>query len=155
MHSSLPSLPLFLSPIHTSFTLNAGFSVSFGDFFYHWNCPEAREHPISGTESHMLWTLVDSDTPSIPLSLSLSLSLSSYPSLPSFLSLHVFESGFLSSSLLVEVYASIPDHQDVQGEWVSVTVSSKLIFLLTESSVVGREWNVVHHVPPLCDRVLK
>ena len=103
----------------------------------------------------MLWTLVDSDTPSIPLSLSLSLSLSSYPSLPSFLSLHVFESGFLSSSLLVEVYASIPDHQDVQGEWVSVTVSSKLIFLLTESSVVGREWNVVHHVPPLCDRVLK
>jgi len=35
-----------------------------------------------------------------------------------------------------------------------VSVSIKLIFLLTESSVVGHEWNVVHPLPPLPDRVL-
>ena len=100
---------------------------------YHRNCPEAREHPISGTESHMLWTLVDSDTPSIPLSLSLC--LSSYPSLPSSLPLHVYESGFLSS-LLVEVYAPIPDHQDVQGEWVSVSFNQANI----SADIVQYNW---------------
>ena len=117
---------------------------------YHRNCPEATEHPISGTESHMLWTLVDSDTPSIPLSLSLSV----LPSLPPFLPPSpCIWVGFLSSSLLVEVYAPIPNHQDVRVSGL-VSVSSKLIFLLTESRVIGHEWNVVHPLPPLPDRVL-